>query len=155
MGNTWYWPSDAWHMRAFSAVMSSGFMQNRILQRNFFVERVMPTAVKHRLAPEVMDHYRGPLPTPLSRVGVAEFPRQLTSATPWLQEIADDVRIHMGNVPLLLVWGIGDLAFTAKFMDRFRIDFADVSTTRLDAKHYIQEDCPAEISDAIGRFLEA
>jgi hypothetical protein len=28
-----------------------------------------------------------------------------------------------------------------------------VSLTRLDAKHYIQEDCPAEISEAIGRFL--
>lgn len=154
MGNTWYWPSDAWHMRTFSAVMSSGFMQNRILQRNFFVERVMPTAVKHRLAPEVMDHYRGPLPTPLSRVGVAEFPRQITRATPWLQEIADDVRIHMANVPLLLVWGLGDLAFTPRFMDRFRADFADASITRLDAKHYIQEDCPAEISRAISRFLE-
>lgn len=154
MGNTWYWPSNAWHMRAFSAVMSSGFMQHQILQKNFFVERVMPTAVKHRLAAEVMDHYRGPLPTPLSRVGVAEFPRQLTRAAPWLQETADDVRIHLGNVPLLLVWGIGDLAFTPRFMDRFRADFTHVSTVRLDAKHYIQEDCPAEISDAIRGFLD-
>jgi haloalkane dehalogenase len=153
MGNTWYWPMDAWHMRAFSALMSSGFMQNRILQKNLFVERVMPAGVKHRLAPEVMDHYRGPFPTPLSRVGAAEFPRQLTRAAPWLQELSDDVRIHMANVPLLLVWGLGDLAFTPSFMDRFRADFAGVSLTRLDAKHYIQEDCPAEISEAIGRFL--
>ncbi len=114
----------------------------------------MPTAVKHRLAAEVMDHYRGPLPTPLSRVGVAEFPRQLTRAAPWLQETADDVRIHLGNVPLLLVWGIGDLAFTPRFMDRFRADFTHVSTVRLDAKHYIQEDCPAEISDAIRGFVD-
>ena len=59
------------------------------------------------------------------------------------------------NVPILLTWGMHDLAFTPRFMDRFREDFRSVSLRRLDAKHYIQEDCPAEISDAIEQFLKA
>jgi hypothetical protein len=37
-------------------------------------------------------------------------------------------------------------------MERFKADFASVRTARLDAKHYIQEDAPAEISKAIEAF---
>ncbi len=88
MGNTWYWPVDALHLRAFSWIMSTGFMQARILRRNLFVEKVLPAGVKHPLAPEVLDHYRGPFPTAHSRTGVAEFPRQITRADAWLRRIA-------------------------------------------------------------------
>lgn len=153
MGNTWYWPLDAWHMKAFAAVMSSGLLQQQILKRNLFVERIMPAGVQHRLPQEVLDQYRGVLPTPVSRVAVAELPRQLTLASPWLADLDDDVRRTLPNVPLQLTWGIHDMAFSPRFMDRFRVDFNDVRVTRLEAKHYIQEDCPAEISQAITAFL--
>ena len=38
-------------------------------------------------------------------------------------------------------------------MDRFRADFTTVRIERLDAKHYIQEDAPGEIADAIQAFI--
>jgi hypothetical protein len=47
-----------------------------------------------------------------------------------------------------------DLAFTPAFMDRFRSDFARSRAVRLEAKHFIQEDAPAEMSGAIREFLE-
>jgi haloalkane dehalogenase len=153
MGNTWYWPLDAWHMKAFSYALSSAPMQGQILRRNLFVEKLMPMAVKHPMADEVMHHYREALPTPKSRVGVAEFPRQLMEASLWLGDLADEVREHLANVPLLLVWGIHDLAFPLTFMERFREDFKLTQIHRLDAKHYIQEDAPGEIAEAIGDFL--
>ena len=46
-----------------------------------------------------------------------------------------------------------DLAFTPAFMDTFLKDFRDARVVRLDAKHYIQEDTPGEVSTAIGEFL--
>jgi haloalkane dehalogenase len=113
----------------------------------------MPFAVKHPLADEVMHHYREALPTPKSRIGVAELPRQLLEAGRWLGELSDEVGDRLANVPLLLTWGIHDIAFPRAFMERFREDFNLVHTHRLDAKHYIQEDAPAEISVAIGNFL--
>lgn len=154
MGNTWYWPSEALHMKAFSAVMSSGFMQGLILKRNFFVERMMPLGTKVALEEEVLDHYRGPLPDPESRAGVAELPRQITRSESWLREIALAVPATLGEKPLLLTWGVDDFAFTPPFMDRFRTDFRRVRMLRLDARHYIQEDTPAEISRAILEFLD-
>lgn len=155
MGNTWYWPLDRLVMRAFAHTMSSGPMQKQIFNKNFFVERVMPFAVKHKLAEEVLDHYRGPFPTIDSRAGVAEFPKQLLTAEDWLRELDADVAYGLGQLPLLLTWGIHDLAFPPTMMDCFRRDFESVRIARLDAKHYIQEDAPAEIADAIGKFLGA
>jgi hypothetical protein len=38
-------------------------------------------------------------------------------------------------------------------MERFREGFRLVRVHRLDAKHYIQEDAPAEIAEAIQGFL--
>ena len=153
MGNTWYWPAEALHMKAFSALMSTSFVQGLILRKNLFVERIVPMGVAHQLSAEVMDHYRGPLPDPDSRAGVAEFPRQITRAEEWLSTLAADVPHALADRPLLLPWGVGDFAFTTAFIDRFREDFVDVRVRRLDAKHYIQEDAPAEIADAIRGFV--
>lgn len=154
MGNTWYWPTDALHMKGFGYVMSSQPLQWLIREKNFFVEHVMPAGVKHELAPEVMDHYREPFPTARSRIGVAELPAQILGSAKWLGDLEDAVPTRLANVPLLLTWGIQDFAFTPKFMDRFREDFRLVTVRRLDAKHYIQEDAPGEISRAVEEFLE-
>lgn len=153
MGNTWYWPADSLIMQGFSKLMSSGFMQGQIFKKNLFVEKIMPMGVKHKMAPEVMDHYRGPLRTLDSRAGVAEFPREITQAALWLGAIADEVPDRLGDLPLLLTWGIYDQFFGSSLMERFKADFANVRTTRLDAKHYIQEDAPAEIAKAIETFV--
>ena len=153
MGNTWYWPTDAWQLKAFSYVMSSAPMQKLILERNFLVERLLPVGVKHSMPTPVHEHYAGVLPDVDSRYGVAELPRQILSSSFWLGEIAHAVPRILMNVPLLLTWGMHDIAYTPRFMDRFREDFRSVSLRRLDARHYIQEDCPAEISEAIEGFL--
>ncbi len=152
MGNTWYWPADSVLLQGFSKLMASGLVQDQIFKRNLFVERIMPLGLKHKLAPEVMDHYRGPLRTLDSRVGVAELPKQVTGAARWLGMIADEVPRVLGQLPLLLTWGIYDPFFGSSLIERFKADFGPVRTTRLDAKHYIQEDAPAEIAGAIEAF---
>jgi hypothetical protein len=48
---------------------------------------------------------------------------------------------------------VEDLAFTPAFMDTFRRDFPKARAVRLDAKHFIQEDTPGEVSRAIQEFL--
>ncbi len=153
MGNTWYWPTQALHLRAFSWLMSTGYMQGLIHRKNLFVERIIPLGVKHTLAPEVLEHYRGPFPTVDSRAGVAELVRQLTLSSNWLGEIEMEVREKLAEVPLLLTWGIEDLAYTPAFMDTFMRDFRRTRVVRLGARHYIQEDTPGELSQAIGDFI--
>ena len=155
MGNTWYWPVEDWQAKAFSYVMSMAPMQKQIIDKNLFVEKIMPMGVKHPLADEVVHHYEEALPTPESRLGVAELPRQILEATPWLGDLEDAVREKLVNVPLLLTWGMHDIAFGKRYLERFREDFRVTRVQRLDAKHYIQEDAPGEIAAAIKGFLDS
>jgi haloalkane dehalogenase len=155
MGNTWYWPIDTLVAKTFAYIMSSAPLQSQILRRNLFVEKIMPMMVKYALAEEVMHHYREALSTPTRRVGAAEFPRQLIESTLWLGELADEVRERLSNVPILLPWGLHDPAFPQPYLERFREDFTVSQVLRLDAKHYIQEDAPGEIAEAIQGFLDA
>jgi len=155
MGNTWFWPLDSWQGKTFAYVMSMAPMQTQILAHNFFVEKIVPFGVKHALPDEVMHHYREAMPTPKSRVGAAEFPVQLVNATSWLGDLERDVQDILPNVPLLLTWGLLDPMFNRRFMERFREVFTHTQIFRLDAKHYIQEDSPKEISEAIDSFLSS
>jgi haloalkane dehalogenase len=155
MGNTWYWPADEWQMKTLAYVASMDPVQSMILSKNLLVERLMPLGVKHDLAAEVMQHYRDAQPTPKSRIGVAELARQLLAASEWLADLEDGVRSALTNVPLLLTWGIHDITFPRRYMERFREDFRLARVHRLDAKHFIQEDAPGEISSAIDGFLSS
>jgi haloalkane dehalogenase len=151
LGNTWCWPLDRLATQIFSRVMSSPPVQWAILQRNFFVERLIPAGTARPLTTEEMDHNRGVQPTPQARVGVAEFPRQLLAAKPWLADLAARAPGILGAKPVLLVWGIRDIAFPPKAtLPRMRATFHDlVLVELLKARHFIEEDTPEEISRAI------
>ncbi len=155
MGNTWFWPIDAWHLKSFAYVMSMAPVQSKIVNQNLFVERLMPHAVKHPMAEEVLDHYRNVSAAPGDRIGIAEFPIQLVAATEWLATLERDVAGQLADIPTLLTWGLHDMLYNRQAMERFRKSFDTCRVQRLDAKHYIQEDAPKEIASAIEDFLSS
>ncbi len=150
LGNTWFWPADL-RMTVFSRVASTSWMQRQILDKNWFVERVVPLGMAHRLTPAEMDHYRRAQPSPRARKGVAELPRQLLAARPLLRRLAFDVPAALGAKPALLLWGMRDLAFRpAHLLPRMQAAFADSVTVELPrARHFIFEDAPEEIAQAV------
>lgn len=153
-GNTAYRELGHPWIRLFSLIMSSPPGQWAIRQRNFLVEGIMPMAMTTRLGPREMEHYRAVLPTPESRRGVAEFPRQLRLARTWIEGWSPQVPVALGDVPLLLVWGMRDPAFRPRFMRGFLEDFRHPVIVELPlAKHYIQEDAPGAIARALAPFL--
>jgi haloalkane dehalogenase len=149
--NTWYWPADRFAMKAFSRVMSSRPLQRRILEKNFFVERLIPSGTSSELSTEEMDHYRAVQPSPEARKGVAVFPRQILAAGPWLGELESKMPQALGGKPVLLIWGMRDRAFgSQQVIDRWRSDYPDAELITLpDANHFIQEDAPQEITAAV------
>ena len=150
LGNTWFWPSDR-RARCFSAVMSSRPVQRAITDRNFFVERLVPLGVVRELGDEEMEHYRGVQPTAELRVGVAELPRQIVAATPWLAELAATVPAKLGDTRALLTWPRRDPAFPAKKMlPRVCAAFRDPTVVELpEARHFFQEDASVDVAAAI------
>jgi haloalkane dehalogenase len=149
LGNTWFWPATP-SFRLFSRIMGSRRMQRKILEENFFVERIMPRAMAERLSEQEKEHYRRCQPTPEARRGVAVMPKQIIEATPLLERLSREVPARLGSKPALITWGMKDQAFRPRMIGRMRSAFTDVVVVELDrAKHYIQEDAPGEIADAI------
>ncbi len=138
-GNTWFWPVDTLMFNIFPRVMSTRYMQRQILEKNFFVERIMPRSMVQTLSQAEMDHYRKAQPTPEARVGVAEFPRQILKAEPLLARLMQDVPRLLGAKPVVFVWGMKDPAFRPKrVLPKARAAFSDHEVVELhDASHYI------------------
>jgi haloalkane dehalogenase len=153
LGNTWFWPVEDRRGRTFSRVMSSRPLQWAILKRNFFVERVLPSGISRKLSHEEMEHYRRVQPTPQDRVGVAEFPRQILGATPWLRELSAAVPRELGAKRVLVTFPMRDVAFRAgDVLPRMRAAFSDAEIVELPrAKHYFVEDAPDEVAAAVVR----
>jgi len=151
LGNTWFWPTDELTTKIFSRVMSSRPLQWAILQRNFFVERLIPAGTEFLPKEAVMDHYRQVQPNAAARVGVAEMPKQLLAARPLLERLAREVPATLGAKPALVIWGMRDVAFKPRpSIPRMRAAFPDHVVVELPtAKHFIQEDAPDRIAQAI------
>ncbi len=150
LGNTWFWPADR-RARMFSKLMSTWPLQRAIINRNLFVERILPSGISRKLTPEEFRHYRAVQPTPEARGGVAELPRQIIRATPFLTTLERDVQDKLANKPALITYPMRDAAFPAKaVLARMRNTFCDIKLTELPhAKHFFLEDAPHEVAAAI------
>ena len=156
LGNTWFWPSDR-RARVFSKVMSSRPLQRAILDRNLFVERVLPAGVARSLSSAEMEHYRAVQPTAEARVAVAELPRQIVAARPWLADLARAVPRELGTKRVLVTFPLRDVAFPAKtVLPRMRAAFSDLEVVELPgARHFFVEDAPRDVAAAITRRFGA
>jgi len=150
IGNTWAWPKSDPGTQLFSRILGGPIGGYLILQRNFFVEKILPGNVKlKKLTQTVMDAYRGPFPTPESRRPLHVFPREILASRPFLAEIERGLP-ELADKPALLVWPTKDIAFRDPERRRWEQIFPNHRTVVLEgAGHYIQEDAPAEIIAAI------
>jgi haloalkane dehalogenase len=150
IGNTWAWPKSDPGTQLFSRILGGPIGEYLILQRNFFVEKILPSNVKRKkLSPAVMEAYRGPFPTPESRRPLHVFPREILASRPFLAEIERGLPA-LSDRPALLVWPTKDVAFREPERRRWEQIFSSHRTVMLEgAGHYIQEDAPEEIVTAI------
>jgi haloalkane dehalogenase len=150
VGNTWAWSmKDNRGARVFSAFLGGPIGRYLIVRRNFFVERIIPRATRSDLPDRVMDMYRGPFQTPESRAAVAVLPKQIIASTPWLEEVERNIPQR----PALIVWPTHDQAFGSAERKRWEATLPDHRTVLLrGARHYIGEDAPQEIVDAVLGF---
>jgi haloalkane dehalogenase len=151
IGNTWAWPiTRNAGAQVFSRLLGGPIGGYLIKHRNFFVERIIPSGTK-RVGPEerVMDQYRGPFPTPASRIPVHVFPRAIIGETEWLREVERGLGA-LDDKPVLILWPTRDQAFGDGERERWESTFADHRTVVLEgAGHYIGEDAPGEIVAAL------
>ncbi len=128
---------------------------------NGFVNRMIPAGIVHkeRLTAETMRGYRDPYPTWASRRAHLASVRQIpiTRRHPtWrlLSEIGAE--LDGWTVPTQIVWGMKDPVFTPWFLEEFERRLPNHSPTlRIpDASHFLQDDTPKPIADAIRAHMQ-
>lgn len=151
IGNTWAWPvADDPHFVRFSKLMGGRLGGFAIRRFNAFVNVLIPLGTRRRrLTRTEMGAYRTPMNTPERREATRIFPREILGSTTFLRRVEANLS-RLRTQPVLLCWGTADIAFRERERERFEGIFPDASTVTLDgAGHYIQEDAPNEIAEAV------
>jgi haloalkane dehalogenase len=153
---TWAeWPENA---RKIFQGMRSPAGEDLVLQKNVFVERILPASVLRPMRDDEMDVYRAPYREPgESRWPVLQWPREI----PIDGEPADVVTIveaygawlaHSAVPKLFVNADPGSILVGAQ--REFCRTWPNQDEVTVKGLHFIQEDSPAEIGDAIRAFLE-
>ena len=152
---TWAdWPENA--RRAFQGFRSDGG-EDMILQKNMFVERVLPGSVMRTLSDEEMAEYRRPFLNPgEDRRPTLTWPRQI----PIEGAPADVVRVVEDYSAWLAASGMPKLFINADpgsiLVGRQREvcrAWPNQTEVTVQGLHFLQEDSPDEIGQAVAAFI--
>ncbi|MEX2194030.1 MAG: alpha/beta fold hydrolase [Thermoleophilaceae bacterium] len=156
--NTWAWELPSFLPPFLRQFRSEGLGELLALGANLFVESIPGGMFRRDADPRMMDAYRAPFPDYWSRIGTLAFPRDipLTERDPSASAIAriQDSLPGMDR-PLLLVWGMRDRVFQPVFIEQWRELVPGVRVVALeDASHYLVEDRPDAVADAVHEFVK-
>jgi haloalkane dehalogenase len=131
-----------------------------VLKRNGFLEPAIVGTTHHadRLTGAVMDAYRAPFPTPESRIAVLRWSRDIPvdETDPSFAEMRqiEDNLSRFAATPTLLIWGMRDPVLPPSVLHHWQRVLPHAATVEVeDASHFLQEDAPERISDAIATFM--
>ena len=131
--------------------------EDMILQRNLFVEAVLPSSVIRKLTEEEMAHYRAPFSTPQDRRPTLSWPRQIpidgepaemvdlvSSYGQWMVGQDSPAKLFINADPGSIL--------TGRARDFCR-SWSHQTEVTVSGTHFIQEDSPDEIGAAVASWL--
>ena len=130
-----------------------------VLDKNIFVERVLPGSIQRQLTDEEMDHYREPFRNPgEDRRPTLSWPRNI----PIEGEPADVVAIveeygkwmAQSDVPKLFINADPGSIVRGRVRDFVR-SWPNQTEVTVQGVHFLQEDSPDEIGTAVASFVRA
>ena len=147
------WPESA---RGIFQGFRSPKGEDLILERNLFVEAVLPSAILRTLSEEEMEHYRAPFGTPDDRQPTLNWPRQIPidGEPAHMVELVDRYAQWMATspVPKLFINAEPGSILTGPQREFCR-SWPNQTEVTVAGSHFVQEDSPAEIGQAIAGWL--
>lgn len=148
---TWAdWPEVA---RGIFQAMRSPAGEEIVLEKNVFVERILPASILRQLAPEEMEAYRRPFAEPgEGRRPMLTWPRQIPiDGEP--RDVTERVEayrrwLERSSVPKLFINADPGTILTGKQREYAR-SWPNQREVTVRGSHFIQEDSPAEIGAAV------
>ena len=152
---TWdEWPENA--TKVFQGFRSEAG-ESMVLDKNIFVERVLPSSIMRELSEEEMDEYRRPFLNPgEDRRPTLSWPRQIPiQGEP--KEVVEVVEnyskwLSSSDLPKLFINADPGSILTGKQREFCR-SWPNQEEVTVKGTHFMQEDSPDEIGKAISRFV--
>jgi haloalkane dehalogenase len=148
------WPEDA---RKIFQGFRSPAGEELILDKNYFIELVLPNSVIRELTPSEMDVYRRPYLNPgEDRRPTLTWPRQIPiEGQP--QDVVEIVTTYSewlstADIPKLFINAEPGAILVGKARDFCRT-WSNQEEVTVKGKHFIQEDSPDEIGQSIAEFI--
>jgi haloalkane dehalogenase len=150
--NTWLWSvKNDLYYQGFSGFMGGLIGRWLIRRQNFFAQTVVSMAFgdKSKLTPHIHKHYLEQFSNPEERKGNWVFPKQIIGASDWLESLWNQ-RSLLNNKVAVIAWGAKDIAFREKELKTWISAFPKARVIRFpNSGHFIPEENPAELADAI------
>jgi haloalkane dehalogenase len=142
----------------FRRLREPGTGERMALEDNFLIEKLLPTALRRRLSPVNLEVYRQPYPDPSSRRPLLQWTREIPiggqpeHSTTILNEAWEHLRTSA--VPKLLIHATPGAVVTASTVQLCRRSLRNLTVTDIGAgAHFLPEDRPAEVADAVNRWI--
>ena len=153
MPMTWEdWPESA---RGIFQGFRSPKGEDLVLERNMFVEAVLPSSVIRDLSDEEMAAYRAPFDSPEHRQPTLNWPRQIpiNGEPPHMVERVDAYAAFMAktDIPKLFVNADPGSILVGKQRDFCRT-WPNQTEVTVKGLHFVQEDSPLEIGQAVAAW---
>jgi cis-3-alkyl-4-acyloxetan-2-one decarboxylase len=157
--NSWAWELPSFLPPFLREFRTEGLGEILALGGNLIVESIPGGMADRDTDPRMMEAYRAPFPDYWSRVGALAFQRDIPlterdRSAPTMASIHE--RLPELGTPLALVWGMRDRVFQPVFLDMWLELFPEARVARLDdAAHYLVEDRPGAVADAVDDFARS
>jgi haloalkane dehalogenase len=150
------WPEGA---RGIFQGFRSGKGEELILERNIFVEAVLPSSILRKLGEEEMQHYRAAFSTPDDRQPTLNWPRQIPidGEPANMVALVDSYGQWMAaneTLPKLFINAEPGSILIGKPREFCR-SWPNQTEVTVAGSHFIQEDSPKEIGQAVAAWIAA
>jgi len=149
------WPESA---RGIFKGFRSDKGEDLVLQRNMFVEAVLPSSVIRQMGEEEMNQYRKPFIRVADRQPTLNWPRQIPidGEPPHMVDLVASYGEWMASnqeLPKLFINAAPGSILTGKAL-KFCRTWPNQKEVTVAGTHFIQEDSPAEIGIAVAEWLK-
>ena len=153
MPMTWEdWPESA---RGIFQGFRSPKGEDLVLERNMFVEAVLPSSIIRDLSDEEMAAYLAPFDSPEHRQPTLNWPRQIpiNGEPPHMVELVDAYAAFMAktDIPKLFINADPGSILVGKQRDFCRT-WPNQTEVTVKGLHFVQEDSPQEIGQAVAAW---
>ena len=149
------WPESA---RGIFQGFRSEKGEELVLNRNMFVEAVLPSAVIRDLGEKEMEHYRAPFSTPEDRQPTLNWPRHIPiegEPAHMVELVSEYAEWMAGNdLPKLFI-NADPGSILVGPQREFCRSWPNQTEITVSGAHFVQEDSPAEIGQAVARWVQA